>query len=221
MGRTDVLLPPGSDAGWGELEAAIATANAQGIDVYRATCSRAFEVLAAARQGKALRVISLHDTMNTKCRPDGAITVTRPPCDELPPWVNFGNCGDTAGAGDPAELTLSTKTILRVRRAWAQALGVAAEEETAMSLNVPYPGGYESRFFGAMMRGDAAVHRGPHSGSFQVEFLREKLLGAAATAHVQAPGQDWPEPDMAHLKDIAGKLAAAGAALRAADTGPE
>lgn len=45
-------------------------------------------VFKARKPGTALRVISLHDIMNTKMRADGAIVVERPAADRLPQLVN-------------------------------------------------------------------------------------------------------------------------------------
>ena len=209
----DVLLAPTNDAQWQALTAALATAIANGVQPYRDTCVRVVDEVLAARAGRPLRVCSLHDTMNTKMRADGAIVVERPPGDRLPPWVNFGNRGDDRGEPSAADdpVTLPGAELRRIAAAWAQALGVpAAEAPRALALNRPYKGAFETTFFGERLRG-----RHPQTGAVQLEFLRETLLGPATVQRLHQPGTDWPVVDLAWLTPIADKLAQAGAALRA------
>jgi len=87
----------------------------------------------------------------------------------------------------------------------------AAEAPQALALNRPYKGAFETTFFGERLRG-----RHPQTGAVQLEFLRETLIGPATTRQLHQPGIDWPALDEAWLAPIAGKLAQAGAALRAA-----
>ncbi|MFN5047815.1 N-formylglutamate amidohydrolase [Roseateles sp.] len=208
----DVLLEPGSPAQWQALGELLRDAAERSVAVYRACCEQVLELLLEKRPpGAPLRVISLHDTMNTKMRADGAIVVERPAEDRLPDWMNLGNRGNEQGdeAGEP--LSLSGAELRRIARAWGQALGLGeAESQQAIRLNKPYKGAYETQHFGALLRPLGQ----PQVGALQLEFRREALLDAAALARLQAPGQDWPEPAGEHLQGIAAALARAGQALR-------
>lgn len=210
----DVLLEPGSETQWQRLEQALSDAAARTVAVYRDGCDTVLQTVLAHRPAEAaLRVISLHDTMNTKMRPDGAIVVERAPEDRLPDWVNLGNRGD--GNGDPQgePVTLAGAELRRIAQAWGEAFGLSAEaQRRQLLLNRPYKGAYETLHFGARLRalGQSAV------GAVQVEFRREALLGPAAVAELHAPGEHWPPVDTAHVRAIAAALAQAGQALRSA-----
>jgi len=209
----DVLMAPKSEAEWTALAAALTTAIPNGVQPYRDTCERVVDMVLSTGSARPLRVFSLHDTMNTKMRADGAIVVERPPADRLPPWVNLGNRGDDRGEPSAADdpVTMPGAELRRIAAAWAQALGVpAAEAPQALALNRPYKGAFETTFFGERLRG-----RHPQTGAVQLEFLRETLIGPASVQHLQQPGTDWPAVDTAWLTPIAAKLARAGAALRA------
>lgn len=211
-----VLLEPQSPAQWQALAQAYERSISQGVAVYRSACELALTRLMAARAGRPLRLISLHDTMGTKMRADGALVVERPVAAQMPAWVNFGNRGDARGEGAGADepITLDGATTRRVQAAWAQALGVDAElTGSQFSLNRPYKGAFETIHYGQLLRS----HRGPHSGALQVELLRERLLGPAATARLQQPGGDWPPVDQALIQGLAQRLAEAGRLLREGD----
>ena len=208
-----VLRPPKNDAEWSALEKALTTARRLGPETYRSTCDRVIEaVLEACKPGAALRVISLHDTMNTKMRADGAIVVERPAADRLPKLVNFGNKGDERGESGTDPLTIGAAEMRRIADAWAQGFGFNAITRIgAISLNSPYKGAFETVDYGAKL----AAMNDPRVGAVQVEFLREMLLGQHATARLQQPGTDWPEVDRKHLDGIVSALLAAGRLLRA------
>lgn len=208
-----VLREPADEAGWSALGHALASARRLGHDVYRSACDEVIHTVLNARPtSAALWVVGLHDTMNTKMRADGALVVERPPADRLPALVNFGNRGDARGDALTQPLTLPGADMRRVADAWAHAFGIApAARAEAISLNHPYPGGYEVVHYGGLL-----ARRGrPSAGAYQVEFLREALLGPRATAHLHQPGGDWPAVDVAHLAGIVGALVEAGRLLRA------
>jgi hypothetical protein len=207
-----VLRQPASEAEWAALAGALAAARRLGHDAYRSTCNHVFETVLEARpRDAALVVVGLHDTMNTKMRTDGALVVERPVADRLPALVNFGNKGDAQGEFVSEPLSLGAMEMRRIAKAWAQGFELGADAQaTAISLNHPYKGGYEIGHYGALL---AALQR-PHVGAFQVEFLREVLLGPRATGHLQRPGADWPEVDPSHLDGIVAALVAAGLCLR-------
>ena len=214
----EVVLPePASEAEWGRLLQALATAGQLGARPYFAARQAVLDtVLAARRPGTPLHVVSLHDTMNTKMREDGAIVVERPAADRLPAWVNFGNRGNAQGEADGLPLTLAAAEMRRIRAAWAQAFaaefGVEATpgEDGGFSLNVPYKGAFETVFFGGQLQ----TLGEPRVGAVQVEFLREALLGPVVTAALQQPGTGWPATDTAHLERVVASLSVAGRLLR-------
>jgi hypothetical protein len=214
FGGEDVLPAPTSEAGWRALGAALADAASRTVQAYRGCCDEVVQAVLAARDPAApLRVVSLHDTMNTKMRADGAIVVERPEADRLPPWANLGNKGNERGDAQDDPITLDGAELRRIAAAWADAFGLqGAARRTGILLNRPYKGAYETVHHGARLR---ALGR-PRVGALQVEFLRETLLGPAAVAHLHAPGDDWPAADTAHLGQVAAALARAGQALRAA-----
>ncbi len=214
FGGEDVLPEPTSEDGWRALGAALADAAARTVQAYRGCCDEVVQAVLAARDAAApLRVVSLHDTMNTKMRADGAIVVERPEADRLPPWANLGNKGDAHGDAQDDPITLDGAELRRIAAAWADAFGLqGAARQTGILLNRPYKGAYETVHHGARLR---ALGR-PRVGALQVEFLRETLLGPAAVARLHAPGDDWPAADTAHLGQVAAALARAGQALRAA-----
>jgi len=207
-----VLRPPGSDEEWTALQNALAAARQLGPTAYRSACDGVIDaVLKARKPGGALHVISLHDTMNTKMRPDGAIVVERPAADRLPQLVNFGNKGDERGERDADPVTIGAAELRRIADAWAQGFKIdAATRSAAITLNRPYKGAFETVHYGAQL---AALNE-PNVGAVQVEFLRESLLGPRATAHLQQPGADWPDLDRTHLDGIVSALVAAGRLLR-------
>ncbi len=209
-----VLLEPRSEAQWQALGELLQDAAERTVAVYRACCEEVLAMLLDKRPAAApLRVISLHDTMNTQMRADGAIVVERPLEDRLPDWMNLGNRGDEAGneAGEP--LSLPGAELRRIATAWARALGLSeAQGQRAILLNKPYKGAYETQHFGALLR-----PRGqPQIGALQLEFRREALLSPMALAQLHAPGLDWPAPEPKHLQTLAEALAQAGRALRGA-----
>lgn len=212
----DVLLEPRTEDAWRQLAAVLHDAAARTVAVYRESCEDVLRTVLAQRPaGAPLRVISLHDTMNTKMRLDGAIVVERAAADRLPDWANLGNRGDAQGDPVDEPVTIDGAELRRMAAAWAQALGLDAEAGSrAVLLNRPYKGAHETLHFGAQLR---ALQQ-PAVGALQVEFRREALLGAAAVARLHAPGDDWPAPDDAHIGAIATALAAAGQALRGAPT---
>jgi hypothetical protein len=207
-----VLRPPKNDTEWSALEQALNTARRLGPETYRRACDRVIETVLEARSpGTALHVISLHDTMNTKMRADGAIVVERPAADRLPQLVNFGNKGDERGEAGTDPLTIGAAEMRRIADAWSQGFGFNAITRIgAISLNSPYKGAFETVHYGAKL----AALNDPGVGAVQVEFLREMLLGPHATAQLQQPGTDWPEVDRKHLDGIVSALLAAGRLLR-------
>lgn len=211
----DVLLEPDSSTAWHALGQALADAAAGTVAVYRACCDEVLRTVVSARDSTApLRLISLHDTMNTKMRADGAIVVERPEADRLPRWANLGNKGDARGErsdpqGDP--LTLDGAELRRIAAAWAEGFGLdGPSRATDILLNRPYQGAYETVHYGARLR---SLGR-PRVGALQAEFLRETLLGPAAVARLHAAGDDWPAVDTEHIDRIAAALASAGRRLR-------
>lgn len=207
----DVLLEPQTPAAWDELADALQGVIANAVRPYRQACERVVDEVLATAPRRPFHVVSLHDTMNTRMRPDGAIVLGRREVERLPRWVNFGNKGDAQGeaVGDP--LTMAPDELRRIALAWSAALGVAqADRAASITLNTPYKGSYEATRFGErlMALGD------PRIGAVQVEFRRESLLGPIASAYLQEPGTDWPALDRQQLGDVVEALVAAGARLR-------
>ncbi len=194
----DVLLQPADEAGWAALSAALSRCHALGPGAYQAAVERMIDQVRRAGPARGLLVVSLHDTMNTKMRADGAIVVERPAADRLPAWVNLGNRGDVQGEGDA--VSLPAARLRQLAAAWTRALGAARGE---ISLNHPYKGAQETLYWGQALAGQ------PGSGAVQAEFRREALLGPEATAHLQQPGGDWPTGLEEHLAGIEGRLARA------------
>lgn len=194
----DVLREPADEAGWTALAAALSRSQAQGPLAYGAAVERVMGQVCEQGPARGLLVVSLHDTMNTKMRADGAIVVERPVADRLPAWVNLGNRGDAQGEGQA--VSLPAPALRRLAARWGHALGAAAAEIT---LNVPYKGAHETLHWGQALAARAG------SGAVQAEFRREALLGPQAVAHLQQPGSDWPQGLDARLADIARKLARA------------
>lgn len=210
-----VLLEPQSEAAWQALAQALQRSMAQGIAPYRAACAKVVSTVLAANPARAVRVISLHDTMNTKMHPSGAIVVERPAAEQLPWVANLGNRGDSAGEPmDPADpVTMGGATLREMALHWARALDIPPERQaSALSLNHPYKGAYETVHFGRQLR----AHPGPGSGVVQVEFRREVLMGPDELARLKRPGTDWPAPNQQVLTRLAEALARAGHSLREA-----
>lgn len=213
FGGEDVLIEPGSSAAWQTLATTLADVAARTVAAYRACCDKVLRTVLERRPANAsLCVFSLHDTMNTKMRADGAIVVERALADRLPLWANLGNKGDAQGNAQDDPITIDGAELRRIAAAWADGFGLqgAARDEQIL-LNRPYKGAYETVHYGAQLRalGQQRV------GAVQVEFLRETLLGPAAVARLHAPGGDWPAVDDAHIAGVAAGLARAGRALRA------
>lgn len=194
----DVLLQPTDEAGWAALATALSRCHTLGPGAYGAAVEQVMGEVRREGPPRGLLVVSLHDTMNTKMRADGAIVVERPVADRLPAWINLGNRGDVQGEGDA--VSLPAARLRQLAATWAQALGAARGE---ISLNHPYKGAQETLHWGQALAGQ------PDSGAVQAEFRREALLGPEATAQLQRPGADWPTGLGERLAGIAGQLARA------------
>lgn len=209
-----VLLEPQSEAEWTQLAQAMQRCTVQGVEPYRAACAQVVDTVLAAGPTRAVRVISLHDTMNTKMHTSGAIVVERPAADRLPSVANLGNRGDTSGElSDPSDPpTIGGAHLRQLAEHWAQALGIASEQRgSSLSLNQPYKGAHETVFFGRRL----ADHQRHGSGVVQVEFAREALLGPAELSTLRSPGTHWPAANQQVLTKLANALALAGRSLRA------
>lgn len=196
-----VLRAPGDAAEWARLEAALQGAADLGPRTYIRVRDQLVEAVLAARKGRGLLLMSLHDTMNTQMQPDGAILRERAPADRLPALANLGNLGDTRGEGDSTSMPGARARALCA--AWAEAWGLAEGGQPEITLNSPYKGAQETRYWGERLRPLGL----PDTGIVQVEFLREVLLGPTALAQLHQPGHDWPAPDMAVITALAEKLA--------------
>ncbi len=208
-----VLREPTDEAEWTQLAQALQRCMAQGVTPYRAACQRVVDTVLATGASRAVRVFSLHDTMNTKMQADGAIVVERLASDRLPAVANLGNRGD--GNGESSDLTdpvtISGVQLRQLADHWAQALNIAPEQRAgSLTLNQPYKGAYETVFFGQRLA--SLQSRG--SGVIQVEFLREYLMGPEELAVLRAPGGHWPKPNQQVLGRLARALTLAGHRLR-------
>lgn len=219
FGYLPVLRRPDTDAEWKALGEALAIAGAQGVDVYEAVRDDLVERVVEAKLRRAgdadtpvhLDVLSIHDTMNTTARPDGAVCLERKPEDRLPELVALSNRGDALGERrDGAEPTSMPAARLRaIGEAYRQAFEVPAEH---VAYNRPYLGGHETQLAGPRL---AELQQGPlRLGAWQNEFLREFLLGPAACAEMTTPGGHWVAAPEERVHDIATRLAAAHAAVR-------
>ena len=210
-----VLREPSDEAQWAQLGQVMQRCMTQGVTPYRAACQRVVDTVLATGAPRAVRVISLHDTMNTKMDPSGAIVVARPAADRLPAVANLGNRGDAQGeSSDPADpVTIGGAHLRQLAAAWAQALNIAPEHRaSSLTLNQPYKGAHETVFFGHSLR----PHQRLGSGVIQVEFLREFLMGPTELAALHSPGSHWPAANQQVLGNLAMALSQAGHALRSA-----
>jgi hypothetical protein len=182
------------------------------------------------RSASTLLVVSLHDTMNYTARSDGAICVEREPVDRLPNVIAHSNHGgpdaavrgSTTGAllDDEDVLSLDPTTMRAIANAYRWAFDAYGPDDVAF--NRPYLGGFETRHIAPWLRsraGNAVVSCDGlpvelHLGAWQIEFLREFLLGPAATEHLIAPGEDWVMPPDDHVNWVAERLRAAHDRMR-------
>lgn len=207
-----LLREPASEAEMAALIADFETAGAAGVDVYQATRADLLERLtglALARGNRRLTTLSFHDTMNTTTTPEGAVNVPRAEADLLPPVVALSNRGDHRGetrlADDPATMDPARLRSLAAAHRTAFAGFSPDAGEGAVLLNQPYLGSEEI----TAARAQFAPHRtaaeaaGVTLDAVQGEFLRELLLGPAATEQLHRPGTDWPTLDPGHIDRLA------------------
>lgn len=202
-----ILEVPTTEAGLQRLVDAFANTAEQGLGVYERTRDDLTEQFLAhgLTHGGSFTRLSFHDTMNTTTTRDGAVNVARATKDQLPQVVALSNRGDAQGEErDPCDPPTMSPLSLR-RLAEAHRSGFEVHDPGAVQLNQPYLGSQEIRADGAKFRalsGEASA-AGLQLGAVQAEFLREFLLGAAATEQLRAPGTDWIVEDRDHIDAIA------------------
>lgn len=205
-----ILEIPDTETGLERLVDAFARTAEQGLGVYETTRDRLTEqflTMKLARGGSFTR-LSFHDTMNTTTTRDGAVDVPRAERDRLPAVVALSNRGDHRGEPrlplDSADPPTMAGDALRAL-AEAHRAGFAVERAEAVALNSPYLGSQEIRAAGAQFREVAAVAdaAGLRLGAVQAEFLREYLLGPAATAELHEPGTGWIVEDPERVDELA------------------
>ncbi|MFS3128631.1 N-formylglutamate amidohydrolase [Nocardioides sp. Bht2] len=216
-----MLAVPDDAAGVAELVEAFVDAGTRGVDVYQQTREALQErlisqALAGGSPSGSLTALSFHDTMNHTTTRQGAVNVERAPQDRLPAVVALSNRGTASGdprAEDPA-VTMDPARIRLLAQAHRDGFDVADPDDVA--LNQPDLGSQEIIASGARFRelASEAGAAGVRFDAVQAEFLRELLLGAANAAHIAQPGTDWPEPDAAHVDDLAHRCAASWARYR-------
>lgn len=218
-----ILRVPEDDQGIERLVADFLDAGTRGVDVYQQTRVDLLERMialtyerSAAGKGARLVTLSFHDTMNTTTSLEGAVNVPRTPADELPQVVALSNRGDAHGElRDPADpVTMDPQRVRALAEAHRSAFRVADPGDVA--LNQPYLGSEEILSAGRRFREEAerAAMSGATFDAVQGEFLREFLLGPANAAEIQQPGTTWPDPDPAHVDDLAHRMRDAWATYR-------
>ncbi|WP_104086476.1 N-formylglutamate amidohydrolase [Arthrobacter sp. GMC3] len=212
-----LLKVPETDAELNRMVAAFADVASRGLEVYEKTRDELRDALlesATARitaTGQPGHVVSLsfHDTMNHTTTRDGAVNVERAEPDRLPAVVALSNRGDGNGERRGDEVVTMDPEMLRIL-ADCHRVGFNTEDPAAVALNKPYLGSQEIIAAGAQFRSltDSTFRRAVDTsqlavGAVQAEFLREFLLGEAATAALQQPGTGWPEEDSAWTAHLA------------------
>ena len=202
-----LLRVPDTDAEMRRLVEAFAEVAERGLGVYEQIRDDLTERLLTARlaHGGRLTRLSFHDTMNTTTTRDGAVDVPRAEKDRLPRVVALSNRGGERGEErDPADPPTMDPARLRAL-AEAHRAGFRVEAAGDVTLNRPYLGSQEIRSAGARFRevGDQARESGAELDAVQAEFLREFLLGDAATAQLHRPGSDWVSEDPERVDALA------------------
>lgn len=202
-----ILAIPDTAEGLSRLVDAFAETAENGLGVYERTCAELLDQMIALglERGGRLTRLSFHDTMNTTTTRDGAVNVERRPADRLPSVVALSNRGDAAGEtreqSDPATMR---PTAIRAL-ADAHRAGFDVTDPESVSLNTPYLGSQEILAAGAKFRGLAAETdaAGLLLDAVQAEFLREFLLGPAATEELHRPGTEWIHEDQDRVDMLA------------------
>lgn len=211
-----LLKVPGSDTELEKMVKAFEDVAERGLGVYEKTRDSLRDAVLTAKTKQAeqtgntqhLFTLSFHDTMNHTTTREGAVCVERAEADRLPEVVALSNRGDHDGERRGDEPVTMDPVLLRVL-AQSHRAGFACEQE-AVQLNKPYLGSQEIIASGKIFREltDDSFRMPAGSGqvllgAVQAEFLREYLLGPAATAELQKPGTGWPEEDTAWTATLA------------------
>lgn len=202
-----IIEIPENSADLDRLVDAFATTAQQGVDVYQRTCEDLVDrfVARGLEHGGSFTRLSFHDTMNTTTTREGAVNVERLPQDRLPRVVALSNRGDARGEsrGPDDPPTMLPAALRRLAESHREGFQVREPEDVA--LNQPYLGSQEILVDGQKFRDLAEEARaaGLVLGAVQAEFLREFLLGEAATKELHRPGIDWVDEDQAHIDTIA------------------
>lgn len=202
-----ILDIPETDAAVARLVDTFARTAEQGLGVYERTRDALTErfLEKGLTKGGWFTRLSFHDTMNTTTTREGAVNVARAEADRLPDVVALSNRGDSRGE-TRSSTDAPTMNPVRLRLlAEAHRDGFDVQHDDAVQLNTPYLGSQEiiaarERFQQISDEADAA---GFLSDAVQAEFLREYLLGPAATAALQQPGTEWINEDPAHIDMLA------------------
>lgn len=216
-----ILEIPDTAAGIAALVDAFAETAEQGLGVYERTRDELTErfVAQGLTRGGSFTRLSFHDTMNTTTTREGAVNVARAAEDRLPDVVALSNRGDHDGgerdANDPP--TMRPESLRRL--AAAHRTGFEVASPSAVQLNQPYLGSQEILSAGSRFReiaGEAAA-AGLHLDAVQAEFLREFLVGSAATAELREPGTEWISEDPERVDMLAHACKRAWDQYRAAE----
>ncbi len=202
-----ILQIPETDAGVQRLVEAFDSAAEQGLGVYERTRDELTDLFLAhgLAHGGSFTRLSFHDTMNTTTTREGAVSVPRAEQDRLPAIVALSNRGDHDGEErDPEDPPTMRPEALRDLAA-AHREGFESADPAAVLLNQPYLGSQEIRADGAKFRllAQDAGEAGLQLGAVQAEFLREFLLGAAATEILHEPGTEWVTENREHIDALA------------------
>jgi hypothetical protein len=239
-----VFAEPADESGWQRLVGTLSEVAERGVGAYETLRDELVDrvidaklrrlasldpdrvTVAEWRSATSLIVLSMHDTMNTTARPDGAIVGERKPEDRLPDVVALSNRGDVEGeARVPASGSRpASDDVPTMDPSWLRALAeahrraFAVNDPSHVALNRPYLGSREIQLNGprlaALSRTALARHpdgpvTGLRLGAVQAEFRRETLLGEATTAALHEPGGDWPEVPTDHVDAVATRIKAA------------
>lgn len=212
-----LLKVPGSDAELDRMVAAFEEVAERGLGVYESTRDSLRDAVVASAAARTegsgtpghVFTLSFHDTMNHTTTRDGAVNVERAEADRLPDVVALSNRGDSKGEPRGNDVVTMDPEMLRIL-AECHRLGFRTGDPAAVALNKPYLGSQEIISSGALFRdmtdSTFRMPAGPTHvalGAVQAEFLREYLLGGAATAELQLPGTGWPAEDTAWTAQLA------------------